>query len=213
VPSETPAETLREDGEARPTLARAGAETLPDSQLGPRRRLSPLSGAGRRFKINFSLKRLPKDGLILDFGCAENWFKQAAAERGFHNVVGLDLGPPADVIGDIRQWRALDLEPHSFDAIVAFEVVEHGDYAEALHDLLKPDGQLLVTTPVPRMDPICRLLEACRLLQQRSSPHTHLIDLRRFPRFEVIERQVKAGLSQWGVLRPIPSSDPPAGTA
>jgi hypothetical protein len=35
-----------------------------------------------------------------------------------------------------------------------------------------------------------------------------LIDLRRFPRFEIVDRRVKAGLSQWGILRPLPEAPP-----
>jgi 2-polyprenyl-3-methyl-5-hydroxy-6-metoxy-1,4-benzoquinol methylase len=115
----------------------------------------------------------------------------------------LDMVPTADIVGDIWNWRSLGLEAHSFDAIIAFEVVEHGDFAEPLHDLLKPDGLLVVTTPVPRVDPMLKVLEAMRLLQRRTSPHSHLIDLRKFPRFEIVQLQNKLGISQWAVLRPI----------
>jgi cyclopropane fatty-acyl-phospholipid synthase-like methyltransferase len=186
----------------RDELTQSGAVIGKRAAASPGRRLGPLSGVARRAKLDFFLPMLPHDARILDLGCADNWFKRSAAERGWTNVVGLDLEPPADIVGDVRDWRSLGLEPHSFDAIVAFEVVEHGDFSEQLYDLLKLDGLLFLTTPVPRMDPVCRLLEALRLLQQRSSPHSHLIDLRQFPRFEIQERRIKAGVSQWGVLRP-----------
>jgi len=177
---------------------------------GPKRRVGPLSEVARRRKVRYFLDHLPRSARILDVGCADNWFKAAAARRGWTNVIGLDLQPPADVVGDIFNWRSLDLEPHSFDAIVAFEVVEHGDFTEPLHDLLKPDGYLMLTTPVPGMDWVCRALETLRLLQRRTSPHDYLVDLRHFPRFEIVERRIKAGVSQWGILRPLPQS-PPAG--
>lgn len=169
------------------------------------RRLGPLSGVARRAKLDYFLPKLPKDSRILDVGCGDSWFKKGASERGWTNVIGLDLEPPADIVGDVRDWRDLGLSAGSFDAIVAFEVVEHGDFSSALLALLKSDGLLILTTPVPRMDPVCRVLEAMRLLQQRSSPHTHLIDLRKFPKFDIVERRIKAGVSQWGVLRPAPS--------
>jgi 2-polyprenyl-3-methyl-5-hydroxy-6-metoxy-1,4-benzoquinol methylase len=168
----------------------------------PVRRLGPLSGVARRGKVKYFLAFLPKDARILDVGCADNWFKRAAAEGGWNDVIGLDLYPPADVVGDVFEWRALGLEPHSFDAIVAFEVVEHGDFSLPFSELIKPDGYLILTTPVPRFDPVCRLLEAMRLLQRRTSPHSHLIDLRKFPRFLVAERRIKVGISQWAILRP-----------
>jgi 2-polyprenyl-3-methyl-5-hydroxy-6-metoxy-1,4-benzoquinol methylase len=170
-----------------------------------RRKLGPLSDVARRGKLKFFLSRLPKDAHILDVGCADNWFKQAAAARGFTDVTGIDLEPPADIVGDIWQWEALGLEAHSFDAIIAFEVIEHGDFSAPFHDLLKPDGVLFATTPVPRFDPICRLFEAMHLLQQRGSPHSHLTDLRHLPRFTIEERRIKAVISQWAVLRPQPS--------
>jgi 2-polyprenyl-3-methyl-5-hydroxy-6-metoxy-1,4-benzoquinol methylase len=170
----------------------------------PARRLGPLSGVARRGKVKFFLQRLPKDARILDVGCADNWFKRAAAKQGWRNVVGLDLVGSADIVGNVLEWRSLGLDPHSFDAIVAFEVVEHGDFSLPFHELLKPEGRLMLTTPVPRFDPLCRFLEALRLLQQRTSPHTHLVDLRRFPRFEVVERRIKVGISQWAILRPLP---------
>ena len=171
---------------------------------GPKRGPGPISAVARRRKVRFFLDHLPTTARILDVGCADNWFKAAAAEQGWPNVTGLDLCPSADVVGDIFAWRSLGLEPHSFDAVVAFEVVEHGDFSEPLHDLLKPDGYLMLTTPVPRMDWACRALEALHLLQRRTSPHDHLVDLRRFPRFETVERHVKAGMAQWGILRPLP---------
>lgn len=180
----------------------SSGETV-DLRVEPAQRLGPLSWVARRGKVDFFLPRLPKEGVILDIGCGDNWFKTAAAERGWTNIVGLDLRPAADIVGDLTQWNDLGLRPHSVDAIIAFEVVEHGDFAQILHDLLKPDGQLIVTTPIPRMDPVCRLLEAFRLLQRRTSPHSHLIDLRRYPHFEVVIRETRAFVSQWAVLRPV----------
>ncbi len=72
--------------------------------------------------------------------------------------------------------------------------------------MLKPDGLLFVTTPVPRFDPVCKLLGRARLLQKRSSPHSHLTDLRDLRLFEPVERRIKAVISQWAVLRPQPAN-------
>jgi 2-polyprenyl-3-methyl-5-hydroxy-6-metoxy-1,4-benzoquinol methylase len=157
--------------------------------------------------LRYFLPKLRPEAKILDIGCGDSWFGRAAAQRGYPHVTGIDLYPPADVVGDVKSWSVLGLEPHSFDAIVAFEVVEHGDFSEAMHELLKPSGLLMLTTPIPFMDPVCRLLESVRLLQRRTSPHTHLIDLRKFPRFTVSERQTRAGVSQWAVLKPNPGTD------
>jgi 2-polyprenyl-3-methyl-5-hydroxy-6-metoxy-1,4-benzoquinol methylase len=189
------------------SLERVMAGTDPDEShvmdFSPTKsQLGPLSQVARRGKVNFFLPKVSQDARILDLGCADNWFKKVAAERGWDNVVGMDLFAPADIIGDVRNWRDIGVPEHSFDIVVAFEVLEHGDYAESVWHMLKPDGLLFATTPVPRMDPVCKMMEALHLLQRRTSPHSHLIDLRELEYFEVIERHIKAGVSQWAILRP-----------
>jgi 2-polyprenyl-3-methyl-5-hydroxy-6-metoxy-1,4-benzoquinol methylase len=163
----------------------------------------------RRGKLDHFLSRLSTDARILDVGCADGWFGRAARERGFSNVIGCDIEPPADIVGDIRSWRALGLEPHSFDAIVAFEVIEHGDFAPVFWELLKPGGLLCATTPIPHMDAFCEALERVRLLQQRGSTHTHLTDLRELREFEPVHYEHKAFVSQWGLLRARPAGEIP----
>jgi 2-polyprenyl-3-methyl-5-hydroxy-6-metoxy-1,4-benzoquinol methylase len=182
------------------TLVNVAARTVAP----PRRRLGPLSGVARRGKIDYFLAALPKDARILDVGCADGWFGRAAAQRGYHNVIGVDIEAPADLVGDIRQWRELGLEAHSFDAIVAFEVIEHGDFEATFWQLLRPGGLLCLTTPLPQMDGVCEALERMHLLQQRGSAHTHLTDLRELRHFGVVTHAVKAGVSQWGLLRALP---------
>ena len=166
-----------------------------------------LSRIARDRKLRYFFDRIAPGSAILEVGCADGWVGRWATEHG-HHVTGIDIVPPANpnadvVVGDIREWRALGLAPASFDVIIAFEVIEHGDFAAALHALLKPDGRLMVTTPVPRMDWVCRLGEKAGLLQKRTSPHTHLIDVRKVPGFTAVDRRVVGGVAQWGVLRPI----------
>jgi 2-polyprenyl-3-methyl-5-hydroxy-6-metoxy-1,4-benzoquinol methylase len=183
-------------------------DTQPPTVVAPARQaqqFGPLSRVAQRGKVKVFLPFVAKDARILDLGCASNWFKRAAVNRGWTNVVGLDLQPPADIVGDVFEWRSLGVEAHSFDAIVAFEVLEHGDFSLPIWELLKPDGYLFATTPLPRMDPFCKMMERLHLLQRRTSPHSHLTDLRDVERFEIVERWIKAGISQWGVLRPLPA--------
>jgi len=180
------------------TQARANSLERRAPQLGP------LSSVARRGKLRYFLPKVDQTARILDVGCADNWFSRSAAERGWTNVVGLDLEPPADVVGDVFNWRELGLEPHSFDAIVAFEVLEHADFSPTFWELLAPDGLLMATTPLPAMDGVCQVMEHLHLLQRRTSTHSHLIDLRHLPKFDVVERKIRAGVSQWAVLRPQP---------
>lgn len=161
-----------------------------------------LSRYARGRKLDFFFSAIPKDAAILEVGCADGWVGRWARARGWTNLTGLDLEPPADVVGDINTWRDLGLRAHSYDVIVAFEVVEHGDFALALHELVKPDGRLMVTTPVPRLDWACQLMERAGLLQPRGGEHSHLVDLREYPKFRVLDRRVKGLVAQWAVLAP-----------
>lgn len=166
-----------------------------------------LSRYARRKKLDYFFGHIPKDARILEVGCADGWVGRYALGHGWADFVGIDIERPAVhpphefVHGDINEWHALGLEPESFDAIIAFEVIEHGDFFTALATLLRPGGKLLVTTPVPHRDRVCELLERIGLNQRRTSPHTHLIYLDDLPAdFRKVEATTKAGLSQWGVF-------------
>ncbi len=163
-----------------------------------------LSRYARGKKLEYFFAQIAKDAAVLDLGCADGWVGKWAQERGWANVVGIDVVPPADIVGDVHDWRRLGIAPHSFDAVVAFEVVEHGDLAAPVREILKPDGQLMATTPVPRFDWVCKCLEAVGVLQRRSGPHTNLVDLRAYPGFAPRRWRTKGLISQWGILVPEP---------
>ncbi len=160
-----------------------------------------LSQLAARRKVDYFFAGVPRDARILEIGCGGGWLRAALAARGFTRYTGLDLRPPADVVGDVNAWRALGLREGSFDVVVAFELVEHVDCFRACHELLAPGGAMFVTTPVPSRDWIMRLLEALRLNQRRTSPHDRLVDLRRVPYFAERRVRIVGGLAQWAVLR------------
>jgi SAM-dependent methyltransferase len=169
-----------------------------------------LSDISRRKKIRYFLDPIAKDAKILEVGCGPGWVGEYLRSNGWRSYVGLDLVPPADVLGDIIDWRSLRLEPESFDVIIAFEVIEHIDCLDQCFDLLKPGGKLLLTSPVPHRDWIMKTLEALGLNQKRTSPHSNLTYFQSIPRFEPVEIKTVAGLAQWGVLRK--PADATAGT-
>jgi hypothetical protein len=160
-----------------------------------------LSSWAQRRKIAWFFGAVPRDARILEVGAGAGWLGPALRARGFTRYVGLDLAPPADVVGDVNAWRELGLAPASFDVVVAFEVVEHVDCFRACHELLAPGGAMFVTTPVPGRDWVMRVLEAIGLNQRRTSPHDFLVDLRAAPHFEEREVRIVGGLAQWAVLR------------
>ncbi len=160
-----------------------------------------LSRWARRRKVDWFFGAVPRDARVLEIGAGAGWLGPALRARGFTRYVGLDLAPPADVVGDVNEWERLGLRAESFDVVVAFEVVEHVDCFRACHALLAPGGAMFVTTPVPARDWVLRLLEAAGLSQRRTSPHDFLVDLRAAPHFEARDVRIVAGLSQWAVLR------------
>lgn len=160
-----------------------------------------LSDYARRRKCRFFIERIPKDSRVLEVGCGDAWLRRHMREAGWSGYVGLDLHPSADVVGDIKDWRALGLAPDSFDVIVAFEVVEHVDCFQEMYDLLKPGGLLMLTSPHPKTDWVCRLLERLGLAQKRTSPHRHLIHFRTILRFDPVQIRRVGLLAQWGIFR------------
>ncbi len=159
-----------------------------------------LSDIARRKKIEYFLNPIPKSARILEIGCGSGWVGEYLKSHGWENYTGLDIVPPADLVGDITCYQEIGLSPGSFDVIIAFEVVEHVDCFFECHELLSPGGRLLLTSPVPRMDWFLKILEATGLNQKRTSPHDHLIDFSKVEIFPKKEIKVVAGLSQWGIF-------------
>jgi SAM-dependent methyltransferase len=111
-----------------------------------------------RWAVN-QLRRLTPGSKVLDVGCGEGgvlWF----AQRKGLEPYGCDLAPSAvalvrQLIGQDRVYLGtiedLPIEPASFDAILALEVIEHlpspQPFLRRAVSLLKPAGLLLVTTP------------------------------------------------------------------
>jgi cyclopropane fatty-acyl-phospholipid synthase-like methyltransferase len=145
------------------------------------------SNRSREWRFRAFFPSVPKTARILEIGCGDGWLGNRLRAGGWSRYVGLNLVPPADVVGDVLAWRQLGLQPRSFDVIVAFEVVEHVPCFDAMYELLADDGRCLVTTPLPAMDWACRVLEMLGINQKRTSPHSHLV----YP----------ALLGQWAVMR------------
>ncbi len=154
----------------------------------------------RRLRARYFLDRIPLDAKVLEVGCGSGWAGGYLRAMGVKQYTGLDLQGPADLVGDILEWPRLGLQAGSFDVIVAFEILEHVDCFEACLHLLKPQGQLMLTTPAPEWDWLLKILENAGINQRRTSPHSNLFDARGVPGFRVAEYRRFAGLAQWAVL-------------
>ena len=134
-----------------------------------------VSELSRRRKFNLINEHLAAGSRVLEIGTGDGWFARRLRGAG-HEVVTLDLEAPADVTGDILQWRELGLEENSFDAVVALEVIEHVDCLDAICSLCKDDGLILLSSPHPKFDWAMKMLEFFHLTQKRTSPHCNLTD-------------------------------------
>lgn len=160
----------------------------------------PVQGWAQRKRLQFFRPYLQPSDAILEIGSGSGWMKEALRRDGFTNYTTIDLFPPADIVGDINEWRQLGLRPESFDVIIAFEVVEHVDCFQACLDLLAPGGRMLITTPVPETDWILKITERLGLNQRRTSPHSNLVHLRKVPGFDKKQIKIVMGLGQWAVF-------------
>jgi SAM-dependent methyltransferase len=109
--------------------------------------------------VERALRESEETGLVLDVGCGGGLFLQMLAERGVPNVVGLDFSLDAAHVA----WRRAGVPaicatltrapvaPASCAAVTMFHVLEHlydpASYLDAAHQLLRPDGRLIVQVP------------------------------------------------------------------
>jgi len=159
----------------------------------------------RAKKLQFFFADVPKDAKILEIGCADGWVGEYLKTNGWKDYRGMDLFPPAEIVGDINQWQQLGIAPASFDVIVAFEVVEHVDCFAACHAILKPGGRMMMTTPVPHWDWMLKIMEKCGLNQKRTSPHDQLIYLQKITIFPMQQIKIVGSLSQWAIFTKEPT--------
>jgi len=109
--------------------------------------------------VERALRESEETGLVLDVGCGGGLFLQMLAERGAKKVVGLDFSLDAANVA----WRRAGVPavcgtlskapfaPSSCAAVTMFHVLEHlydpASYLDAAHELLRPDGRLIIQVP------------------------------------------------------------------
>jgi SAM-dependent methyltransferase len=109
--------------------------------------------------VERALRESEQPGLVVDVGCGGGLFLQMLAERGQTHVVGLDFSLDAANVA----WRRAGVPavcatlsrppfaPGSCAAVTMFHVLEHlydpASYLDAAHQLLGPEGRLILQVP------------------------------------------------------------------
>lgn len=108
--------------------------------------------------VTRALRETSARGALLDVGCGGGLFGGMMRERGFR-VLGLDISRDAASIAYHRQgvsavcalMENVPFPPRSIAGLSMFHVLEHlydpRAYLAAAHDLLLPDGRLIVQVP------------------------------------------------------------------
>jgi 2-polyprenyl-3-methyl-5-hydroxy-6-metoxy-1,4-benzoquinol methylase len=146
----------------------------------------------QRQRVRKAMPFIPRGSSVVDVGCHEGAFFEAARDR-VSSGIGIDIQKPERWIGDpfeLRVGRLPDLvdDGRTFDAIVALAVVEHvapdelEDWSAAVPALLVPGGRLVVTAPSPLVDKLVDLLIRLRLLDGIDADAHHGFDPRDVPR-------------------------------
>lgn len=109
--------------------------------------------------VERALKESDEQGIVLDVGCGGGLFLQMLAERRNVKVAGLDFSLDAanaawrraGVPAICATLSRAPLAPGTCAAVTMFHVLEHlydpASYLDAAHQLLRPDGRLILQVP------------------------------------------------------------------
>lgn len=130
------------------------------------------------------LKKLIKNGVLLDIGCGKGFFLEYMNK--FYSVVGTDISKYAvlaskELLDNLPLFVAdamhLCFKNEMFDIVTAFDIIEHVRDPEKIlkecYHVLKPNGYMVLTTP--NMDSIGRKLKKDKWFGHRDRTHVSLL--------------------------------------
>lgn len=131
--------------------------------LETQRRLAAKASRGISSGPSYELARklltaFRNSGQVLEFGAGTgNFARRLIAERFVSDITCADILPKPEDLPDCIEWIQADLNnplaapDAAFDTIVCIEVIEHLENSRAVfrefHRLLRPGGNLILTTP------------------------------------------------------------------
>jgi SAM-dependent methyltransferase len=109
--------------------------------------------------VERALNESEAPGMVLDVGCGDGLFLKMLAEGGRTNLAGLEFSLDAAIAAWTRAGvpvicgtlSCAPFAPGSCAVVTMFQVLEHlyqpASYLEAAHELLAPEGRLIVQVP------------------------------------------------------------------
>jgi SAM-dependent methyltransferase len=109
--------------------------------------------------VERALNESEAPGMVLDVGCGDGLFLQMLAGRGRRNIAGLDFSLDAATAAWTRAGLPVvcgtlsraPFAPGSCAMVTMFHVLQHlyhpASYLDAAHELLAPEGRLIVQVP------------------------------------------------------------------
>lgn len=113
------------------------------------------------FAYKLANQYLKKGSTVLEIGCGDGYGANYLAENDI-NVTGIDVDKHSIKYAQkkykkhklsfhLYDGECIKYEPHSFDMVISFQVMEHVEninlYLENIKKMLKPNGLFLITTP------------------------------------------------------------------
>lgn len=156
-----------------------------------------------RVRLNQKIVSLinKKSEFILDVGCGNGWLSRMV-QNDQNKVVSLDIAlnnvkkallnkPHVNHSGLVADVFHLPFQKDSFDSIIASEIIEHvydpKKFIACLFDVLKPGGELIITTPYNEQIP----LYLCVHCNKMTPKNAHLHSFNDANIKEIIPTQVK----------------------
>lgn len=154
--------------------------------------------AEKHLKLIANVNR--EDLKVLEVGSGNRILTKELRLKGF-SVVDIDLNnPDAQYRMDAREMHFFD---NSFDAVIAFEVLEHCNCIKEILRVLKPKGILIVTIPKKEGKWLVDLLVKLNLVECYEL-HSEFIELNGLasPELELIySKKLFLGLTEFGVFK------------
>lgn len=156
-----------------------------------------------RKRIEKMLPYLSKDMKILDLGCGDGWLTDYLNSARY-DCVGVDIHQKDKHPFYKGSAEKIPFPDHHFDCLIMIEVIEHispSCYTE-INRVLKDKGRIILSTILPKSDPLLHLMSKFRMVDPYVTPHINLVHIENLP-WKLISKSNILLLDQFGVFEKV----------